>query len=847
MAATLKTTYLTPMGNLRLVKTFKANGEVDSYPNSKRMTSHEREYPLTFEGMLARLSDLRYFANIGGCLLRGNLTEQIVEESRSGKCDRTAPNQTLMLDFDKVRYDCSGFMKEVQGEGKLKGRKILINEEDIIRAAEAQIRAVKLPEDVSYFVHASNSFGMKDDRISVHIEFIMEKGVQPIRQKEWLEMQNFISEEMCTNIGLSRNKMALTMPLDPTVAHNTKLIYIGMPVFEHAAMNPIVGERILYVQKPKLLLPSEYVAPVDGSKLQAAKERILDDKRKAEGLKKFVLKTKQIRVGSETVSVYSNSDRLGLDIAYEQGDFVYCNINGGDSHAYYFLKRDPTLMLNFKNEPAFRIKEASPEFFDMITELYKEEISKNAGGQFFLRRKTKDKGTIFGISLDETSKEVSDVEELPESASEDWCEHHCILHPDAVPFADIFFDPTKDTGKETFVKGNVITDSINTYAVPESVRKRERVDYVMKYDDSLETLAQHCPATLSLIVHVCGNDNTMARHFINWLAAAAQTKDKTLTTFLFQGTQGTGKGLMFDHVIAPLFGSKYSRSVTIEQLEEKFNGYLSETLMLLIDEFRHGDSQATKFLENKLKMFVTEKIMELRLMHHNSAPTRTFFNTIFFSNNEDAIRIPEGDRRINVCPRQELKLMTLFRAETQRDQVREVGLLINKINEESPQFIGAMMQMEFDSAAAKLVLDNDAKRLMQRASRTKAEDFRAAMATGDIEYFVTAASCVTDPVIHQQIQTGLAEIVKSYSHQMEHELDRVLVPINALAPFFGLASDLRSGNAGFHMQKWLSRHQMEATAGGIRIKWKRNDMAVAKTAQVAAERVADVTQVVRPR
>ena len=116
MAATLKTTYLTPMGNLRLVKTFKASGEVDSYPNSKRMTSHEREYPLTFEGMLARLSDLRYFANIGGCLLRGNLTEQIVEESRSGKCDRTAPNQTLMLDFDKVRYDCSGFMKEVQGK-----------------------------------------------------------------------------------------------------------------------------------------------------------------------------------------------------------------------------------------------------------------------------------------------------------------------------------------------------------------------------------------------------------------------------------------------------------------------------------------------------------------------------------------------------------------------------------------------------------------------------------------------------------------------------------------------------------------------------------------------------------
>ena len=69
MAATLKSTYLTPVGSLRLVKTFKANGDVEAYPNSKRMTSHEREYPLTFEGMLQRLADLRHYAHIGGCLI----------------------------------------------------------------------------------------------------------------------------------------------------------------------------------------------------------------------------------------------------------------------------------------------------------------------------------------------------------------------------------------------------------------------------------------------------------------------------------------------------------------------------------------------------------------------------------------------------------------------------------------------------------------------------------------------------------------------------------------------------------------------------------------------------------
>ena len=144
MAATLKTTYLTPVGSLRLVKTFRANGEVDAYPNSKRMTSHEREYPLTHEGMAKRLEDMRHFANIGGCLMRGNLTQQIVEESRSGKTDKAAPNQTLMLDFDKISFDCSVFLKEVKGAGKLTGKKILIEEADIIRVAELQIAALTI-------------------------------------------------------------------------------------------------------------------------------------------------------------------------------------------------------------------------------------------------------------------------------------------------------------------------------------------------------------------------------------------------------------------------------------------------------------------------------------------------------------------------------------------------------------------------------------------------------------------------------------------------------------------------------------------------------------------------------
>ena len=100
--AQLKSTFLTPMGGMRLAKTFRANGEVEAYPNAKSLTSHERLYPITVEGMRQREKDMREFAAKGGCLLRGNLIRQITDESRGGLTDSAAPNQTLMLDFDKI-------------------------------------------------------------------------------------------------------------------------------------------------------------------------------------------------------------------------------------------------------------------------------------------------------------------------------------------------------------------------------------------------------------------------------------------------------------------------------------------------------------------------------------------------------------------------------------------------------------------------------------------------------------------------------------------------------------------------------------------------------------------------
>lgn len=818
---------------MRLAKTFKANGEVEAYPNAKSLTSHERLYAITVEGMRQREKDMREFALKGGCLLRGNLTRQIVDESRGGLTDSASPNQTLMLDFDKIAYKGDHFKKKTK-KGKLEIEKVIVEQDDIMMAADAMIDAIGLPKDVSYFVHASNSFGMMLDKVSIHIEFILSQALATTRQKEWIELQAATRPAISKSVGLSKNKMTLTWPLDPSVAHNSKLIYIGNPTFELKDMNPLACERVFFVEKKRLLLDSDLIKLVNGTQLESLKESLLSELRAKEGLKKMIPKAVTVKVNGETMRVFKNAERMSLDIAYEKGDFVYCNINGGDSHAYYFVKRDPTLMLNFKGEPAFRIKDANPEFHSNMCTLYAEEIAKNEVGQRFLRRKTGVGGDICGVFMEEGTGEVSFIESLNESAAEDWCVQQEVLLPDNIPFATIDFDPTEQTGRQMKFTHGVFAEFINTYRIPDAVKRAAKVDFIMTRFDSVDHLTENCPATITLLNHVMAGDEKMLAHFINWLACAAQFKNKNRTTFLFQGVQGTGKGIMYEEVIRPLMGAEYCASLTIQQLEEQFNGYLNEKLMILIDEFRHGDAQASKFLENKIKLYVSESDMAVRAMRTDVEVQRTFFNMIFFSNNYDAIRVPEGDRRINVSPRQEMPLRLIFAGDPEQ-QIEEIGTLVNEIRKESPVFIGALMQMQADRNAAATVIENEAKARMQSASRTKGEDFHAAITNGEMGYFFEAATSVSIPEQRQQLMKGLRGIVEAYNAQMTQNAPSITISMHHMVPFYALAHDAKDTVAGFHFRKWCDRNNITTVSGTdgmeIRMRFVRND--------VLAQRVID--------
>ena len=93
-------------------------------------------------------------------------------------------------------------------------------------------------------------------------------------------------------------------------------------------------------------------------------------------------------------------------------------------------------------------------------------------------------------------------------------------------------------------------------------------------------------------------------------------------------------------------------------------------------------------------------------------------NFLFFSNQGNAVKIEENDRRFNVAPRQETKLVDAGWL-----PARGVDELKQKLSEELLQFAMYLRQRKYKDEVVYKPLDTDAKLAMIAATRTSGEDF----------------------------------------------------------------------------------------------------------------------------
>jgi hypothetical protein len=127
--------------------------------------------------------------------------------------------------------------------------------------------------------------------------------------------------------------------------------------------------------------------------------------------------------------------------------------------------------------------------------------------------------------------------------------------PDNVPIWNYSFDPHRVevvSFRERFINKYIPSLLMSQTDLPK--------DFIPLGYGTSHMLHHDCPRIAELLLHIVGGNVPVYDHFLNWLAAALQERDKLGTAWILQGTQGTGKGVFYEKILSPLVGTGVSRT-----------------------------------------------------------------------------------------------------------------------------------------------------------------------------------------------------------------------------------------------------------------------------------------------
>jgi hypothetical protein len=327
--------------------------------------------------------------------------------------------------------------------------------------------------------------------------------------------------------------------------------------------------------------------------------------------------------------------------------------------------------------------------------------------------------------------------------------------------------------------------------------------------------------------HILGDGQQEVERFFNWLAYIYQTKEKAKTAWVLSGVPGTGKGVFAYQVLRPLFGEEQAPVKTLENLEEQFNSYLQRALVCVVDEFHMASSTAAQKVANKLKNQITEPSVTIRRMRSNQVEVPNYTSFIFLTNHVDAIRIEPGDRRYNIAPRQEEKLL---------DKHPEIVSEFKNIPKELLHFAGALETFAYNESLVRMPVDNEAKRLMKTASLSVFEEFCQALREGSLDWFNDVLDIRITNVMNSGEIDAAQRFVKSWVADA-HAKNYSIIPTDALRVVFNVLTEARPPLSPIDFKKRLTRNRVSvqrkraADAGrdahpirGVVVDWKANQM-----------------------
>ena len=129
---------------------------------------------------------------------------------------------------------------------------------------------------------------------------------------------------------------------------------------------------------------------------------------------------------------------------------------------------------------------------------------------------------------------------------------------------------------------------------------------------------------------------------LHWMARVAQSPGfRTRWAPVMQGVEGNGKSLVMKFMEYAV-GERYTHYPTPEDMQEKYNGYVSDSLLVCVEEI---DMAGRRTMLDKLKPLITNDRVEIRMMGTDKYMATNRTNWMFATNHRGAIIKTKDDRR----------------------------------------------------------------------------------------------------------------------------------------------------------------------------------------------------------
>ena len=235
---------------------------------------------------------------------------------------------------------------------------------------------------------------------------------------------------------------------------------------------------------------------------------------------------------------------------------------------------------------------------------------------------------------------------------------------------------------------------------------------------------KQCPPNIFRVIHhALGGDADITEHFINWVAYILQKRDRTLTSWVLHGTQGTGKGILMSRILRPIFGMNQTTVRRMEEFKQPYNAYMKQCFLVFVDEVQTKALIDENGIMANIKNFITEPFVTIRQMYAQAVECRNYTCWLFASNKPDPIQIDREDRRTNVGKYQPNKLVI-----TDKD--------LEKIEKELQAFHDFLLCFKLDEIAAATPLETEDRKTLISISENAIDSVASALLVGDMGFFI---------------------------------------------------------------------------------------------------------------